>query len=352
MLWTFRVDMFEYPPPFLLLPRALTGVVPEFLRLRMVWFALEGGVLLLAFLVVARMLGREAGARAFLLSPLIWAALPTATTLQFGNAQPLIVALALVAMVLFERRHHAIGGLLLAFVTLSKLFPGVLIAYLLARRQWRPLAWTLAFGIVLVLATVHVIGAQSFAAFREHLPRLLSGESFPGLRRPAGIAINDSLPGLVFKLNVLGVPGLSFPAARVVGWMATFLAVGVAIAIGRRSLQDREKPVAWLAILLVATLRSPFLPQDYAVFPPLWLLTLMAAGGVTATGVGPGPRALVGFVLAWLGLNILVPVDATLEPGARMAISAVPQAIVLAMTVMACRVKTRAQARGRAHELK
>ena len=59
------------PPPFLLLPRTLAILTPEFLRFRMVWFALNDAMLVIGLLVVARMLRR--GARTLLLSPLVLA---------------------------------------------------------------------------------------------------------------------------------------------------------------------------------------------------------------------------------------------------------------------------------------
>src|SRR6185503_14097688 len=46
MLGPFRVDAYEYPPPFLLLPRALGYLVPDFTRYRMLWFALNVGMVL------------------------------------------------------------------------------------------------------------------------------------------------------------------------------------------------------------------------------------------------------------------------------------------------------------------
>ena len=47
-LGAFNIDVFEYPPPFLLLPRALHLVTPDFLPLRMLWFGICGGVVLLS----------------------------------------------------------------------------------------------------------------------------------------------------------------------------------------------------------------------------------------------------------------------------------------------------------------
>ena len=67
-------------------------------------------------------------------------------TLQAGNVQLLSSAPRRWRMLLFERRRHAAGGLLLAYAIVSKLFPGVLVLYLLLRRDWRAVGWTAAMG--------------------------------------------------------------------------------------------------------------------------------------------------------------------------------------------------------------
>ena len=54
----FNVDVYEYPPPFLLLPRLLMRVAPDFVRFRMLWFGLSSASLLLAMLLVASALPR------------------------------------------------------------------------------------------------------------------------------------------------------------------------------------------------------------------------------------------------------------------------------------------------------
>jgi hypothetical protein len=71
--------------------------------------------------------------------------------LQKGNFQMMAITMAMLAMILFERRRCAAGGALLAFATVSKLYPGMLLLYLLARRDWRAVAWTTAMGAVFVV---------------------------------------------------------------------------------------------------------------------------------------------------------------------------------------------------------
>lgn len=126
-LGPFGIDVYEYPPPFLPLPRATMLLAPDFMRLRALWFGLNITVLVAATLVVAKLLGPATGARALLLAPLVWAALPTLSFLQKENVQGIIVASSMLAMALFERRRFAAGGALLAYATMSKLFPGLLL---------------------------------------------------------------------------------------------------------------------------------------------------------------------------------------------------------------------------------
>jgi hypothetical protein len=331
MLGPFQIDVFEYPPPFLLLPRAMRLLVPDFVRFRMLWFALNAGVVLLAMLGVMRSLRPANATRALLLSPLVWAALPTLSALQKGNVQLMTIALSMLAMLLFERRRWAAGGILLAFATLSKLYPGMLVVYLLARREWRAAAWTTALGAVLLALSVLDVGWAPYKAFLEHLPGLVGGEAFPAFRIPAAIAINHSVPGLVFKLKLFGVPGMSFGAAKIVGWAYTLVVVWLTIAAGRRSFRDGEKPLVWMAILILATLRSPFLPQAYAAFPPLWLLTLLAAAYV------PTPKVISIALLAWLSLNVFWPLDWPIDPRRLAVITLLPQALGLALAVVVLR---------------
>lgn len=323
----FRVDVYEYPPPFLLLPRALFLVAPDFLRFRMIWFALNAAVVLAVMLAVARRFGPAAGTRALLLSPLVWASLPLVNAFQKENVQMMIVALSVLAMLLFEKRRWAWGGFVLAFAIASKLYPGMLVIYLLVRRRWRAVAWTAVFGAAIVLVSLLDTGWTPYAAFLGHFPALLSGEAFPAFRNPMAIAINFSLPGLAFKLKLFGVPGTGFAAAKVLGWASTLAALALIVRAARGP-EERDDPRIWLAIVLLATLCSPFLPQSYACFPPLWLLTLLAAPASF------GARALAGTLLGWVVLSVLVPVDVPFDPRLVALLVLPPQALSVGLAVV------------------
>lgn len=289
------VDAYEYPPTFLPLPRLLARLTGDFWGFRKVWFALNLAGVALGLVLIARRFDAALGTHTLWLTPWALAAPSMIGTLQVGNVQLLFIVMSAVAMLLFERRRHVLGGAVLGYAIASKLYPGVFVVYLLLRRDWRALAWTAVSGIVLTIVTLLDIGWTPMAAFLEHLPKILSGEAFPALYRPPAIALNESIPGVVFKLGLLGVPNMGFPAARLVGWLYTVVLLFGIFRLASRARDPRLEPAIWLAILIQATLRSPFLPS-YGAFPSLWLATLLAG----LAWARPSARALV--ALGWLVL--------------------------------------------------
>jgi alpha-1,2-mannosyltransferase len=329
---SFNMDVYEYPPPFLLLPRALAVLAPDFLRFRMIWFALNGAVVLLGLVAVVQMLGPIVGTRALLLFPLVLASDLTIGTLQIGNLQAMIFSIAMIAMVLLAQHRYAAGGALLALAIVSKLFPGMLLVYLMVRRKWRALAWTTCLIAALVVISLVDTGWAPYSAFLHHLPKLLGGESFPAFRNPVSVAKNYSVPGMVFKLKLFGIEGASFGAMKIVGWIYTLIALAATVVLARRTLNREQEPTVWLTVLLLASLRSPFLPA-YAVIPALWLLTLLAAT------VAPTVRTLSGVLLGWVMLNIAIPQQGP-DPRLISVILLLPQAVIVILIVLALRSRT------------
>ena len=324
----FNVDVYEYPPPFLVLPRMLLHVAPDLTRFRMVWFGLSVAVLLMAMLITASALPRAQATRAVLLMPLVWAGMGTIAGMQMGNFQVMTLAISMAGMALFSRRRDAAGGALLGFAVASKLFPGMLVLYLAVRRAWRPVVATCLAGLLFALLALWDMGLAPFTAFVHHLPRLLGGEAFAAFRNPAAIAANQSIPGLVFKLRFFGFPDAGFGGAKLVGWIYTVIAVTATVLLARRG---RGGPIAWITVLILANLRSPFLPVTYAVIAPLWLLTLLGAENVERRG------ALAWIGLAWLAFEIVWPVDWPLDPRIAVAINLVPLAATLTLLWVAIR---------------
>lgn len=269
------IDNYEYPPAFLAVPRLLARG-GDFWTFRRAWFALTLAVTVVGLVVVARRFDEAQGTKALWLSPFVLVAPAMVITLVMGNVQLAIIASALIAMVLFERGRYASGGALLAYATVSKLYPGVLVLYLLLRRDWRAVGWTAAAAVAVVLVTVLDFGVAPYRVFVAEVPALLGGEAFAAFRNPSAMAVNESIPGIAFKLALFGVPNMGFAASKVLGWIYTVVVIVVTVRLAVRPLTPGREPLAWLAVLILATLRSPFLPT-YAPFPSLWLATLIAA---------------------------------------------------------------------------
>ena len=328
----FRIDQYEYPPPFLLLLRALSLVAPDFLRLRMVWFGLSGLVVLVGLAVVAWHLRGDAATRALLLVPFVLGSIITINTMQKGNVQLAVIAVSMIAMVLVERKHSAAGGALLAFVTMAKLYPGLLVLYSLVRREWRALVWTAAFALLFLVVTLIDVGWQPFVAFRHQFPSLLSGEAFPAFPNPAAVAINQSIPGSVFKMKLFGVAGMALEQRGSRFFFASACCVEArpsCSALTARSGMAKARSSGWRFSY------SPHCeaPSSRSVlpFPAIWLLTLLVA---TAA---PERRSLALFLVGFIVLNIYVPNDSGIGPRLVALIITAPQALIIALAVVVFR---------------
>jgi alpha-1,2-mannosyltransferase len=296
-LGRFNIDNYEYPPPFLLAPRLLGLVAPDFWRFRRLWFALNLGLVVVASLLVARRLDERLGTHAVWLTPFVIAGPATMSTFQVGNVQLAMIALTALAMWAFDRRALVLGGALLAMAIAGKLYPGVFVLYLLLRGEWRAVGWTAVFGVAIIAISLVDVGWEPYRAFLDEMPRLMSGEAFSAFRNPAGIVGNGSVPGIVFKLKFFGVPYMGFDAMRIVGWIYSLVVIAGTVWTVRRVRPDGREPVLWLAILVLATMRSPFM-ATYAFFPVMWLATLAVALHWQAGGSALVPA------LGWMAMAI------------------------------------------------
>jgi hypothetical protein len=272
-------DPYEYPPVFLLLPRAALLLTNDFLSLRTAWFGLQVSCFLVFALVLAGAVGGRRGLVAALLLPVAWLALPLMFNFQFGQFHLAAVMLALGGMLAFERGRERTGGALLAAAVVTKLFPGLLLVYLAARRRWRPVAWTVAFGAGYAALGLLVLGWAPHRAFLQyHLPRISSGEAFSFFtRNDLTLAANYGVYGLPFKLARLGVPGMSAALGSALSWLYSLVLLAAAVVAARRRHPPALEPAVWLALLVLGSLRSPLAPNVYTLAPAAWLLTLVAA---------------------------------------------------------------------------
>jgi alpha-1,2-mannosyltransferase len=274
-------DAYQYPPPFLLLPRAAIALTSSFDAIRAWWFAIQALLFVAAALWVARWIGGREGLVLGLLIPAVLGSIEPMINFQFGQFHAVAMMLACGGMIAFEEKRASLGGGLLAAAILSKLFPAVLLIVLVARRQWRALAWTAVFGAAFTLAGFVVLGPKPYAAFFGYqLPRLASGAAFAFThlgRNAAFLASrNFSIEGVGEKLRLLGAPDAAISLAHALPWIYTILLVLLAALTARGPRTRVRLLVVSLALLNLAALRSPLAPSFYVLAPVLWVLALLA----------------------------------------------------------------------------
>jgi alpha-1,2-mannosyltransferase len=278
----YLLDPFQYPPQFLLLPRAALALTNNFLSIRTAWYILQLLAVIAAVLLTARWIGGKEGRLIALLLPALLASLPLMLNLQFGQFHAMSVILAIGGMIAFQNRKSALGGALLSFAILSKIFPVVLLIYLAGRRQWKEIGWTAIFGAIYTIAGIAILGWFPFHAFLSfELPRLLNEQAFSFIRRTDiplfFVSRNYSIDGLLTRFYFLGLTVAPSLKAFIV-WGYTLMIFGLAWRSSRFSVERNRLTSlqTWTALVTLASLRTPLAPSAYVVVPALFLLMLLA----------------------------------------------------------------------------
>ncbi len=133
---------------------------------------------------------------------------------------PILLALVLMARWM-EAGYDAAAGLMLALAGLLRLFPMLLLVYLVLRRRWQMLVYTAIWVAVGAIATVAVLGLASSLDFLRALTILTE-------QRPALFANNVAISAAVSRLfwAIFGVkPSGGLDAARVAAGLLAQAAV-------------------------------------------------------------------------------------------------------------------------------
>jgi hypothetical protein len=294
-------DPYQYPPQFLILPRTALALTNHFMKIRTVWFVLQSLTLIAGVISLGFWIGGSEGLLTMLMLPALLAALPVMLNFQFGQFHAMTVILAIAGMVAFEKQRKVAGGALLGFAILAKIFPALLVIYLAAQRRWREILWTFIFLAIFSGLSLAILGTAPMKAFLSfELPRLINGQAFRFVDReglPLFIkARNFSVYGLIVKLRLVGIAGLNDTIFHLLQWVYTILIFALTFFAARKHLDSSRllKAQVWIAILVLASLRSPVAPSAYVVVPALFLLSLLAGEihGRFIYGFG--------FVLAWI----------------------------------------------------
>jgi hypothetical protein len=317
----FTLDAYGYPPPFLLLPRALLGLTPDFTSQRILFAAGSLAAVLSSCAAAARTLGGVAERRLWLLTPLCMASPLMLVNLQVGNFHLGAMSLCLLCWVALERRRDGLTGVLLAAATLAKIFPGLLGVLLLVQRRWRAAAYTCLAAAAICALSVAVLGTRVWRDFFfYHLPKVQSGEALRFMAdTPREVAFNLAPFGIPFKLAALGVGSWGWAQAPLFGTVYTALLLGLAVLAARNQGSPQHRLAVWLAMVLFASLRSPYAAPF--VLSTLYVLFVVLAAEVRS-------RRDVGAFLAALAM-FSIPTPSA-DPKVTIAVSLARQLVLYA----------------------
>lgn len=269
--------LYLYPPPLAVLLTPIALLAQDVAANLWLWVrivALAGAIAIMPVSGLARGATLAVTALAF----------PVWYDLNLGNISVVLVALS---AVIWRFRNRPIGAFALAVAGAIRYpFGVVFLAWLIARR-WKPIAWTIVFGLVLVLATLLGGGVQSWADYVRTIMAL------------GNVSAGEHNLSFATTAHALGLPG---PDAA---WVALGIAIGLVASTWAALRRDVE--TATVVALTATVLTFPFFHPHY--------LAQLAIPAAFLAGRGQW-WGLVLPLLGWLPGEWMAPaaVVATLAP--------------------------------------
>jgi hypothetical protein len=271
---------FMYPP---LVAHALAPLAPlDFTTLRAVAAVLEVAALAAAIGLAAWQWNRDwlRPWPLFLIFLGLALSVPVYTGSAAMNVQPLVVLIAVVAMVASQRDRPALAGIALALAALVKITPAALVLYWLASKRHAAAAWFAGAFAGLMATGVAVAGVDAHLRFFESLVALT--------RSFVPIPWNQGLPVLLYSFGAELVGVETMRLVAVPQWISLANAVAAigalgAVVFGAR--RHRDTPVAdaagMAAALLIVTMTSTVAWSHYYAF---LAIPVLIWGGIVRSG--------------------------------------------------------------------
>ena len=277
----------------------LAGLAP--LAAKHIWIVLN-----LAFLVpIGWMLRRMTGLSYRRIALIIFLSFPLYRNLLYGQFYILLLLLLTAACLSYLRRYRALAGALVAIAAACKIFPLLLFAFFLQRRDWRALASGVITGIAAVVLSIAIFGLNAHRTWlQEILPWVMHGE---------GLGTYTTTPSISGVLHCLF---LSEPQWNPHPWHYSpltyallapalqMLALAPAILFIRRGdNSDRRILLEWSA-LLTASLAISTIPASYNFVIMIFPVCVIAAILLRAGRYG----WLAALIFVYLGIGFPLPV--------------------------------------------
>jgi alpha-1,2-mannosyltransferase len=214
-----------YPPTFLLCFEGLTRLSP--LTAYWIWISFNFCVFCAAMVML---LGRRSEfdrVTAISLTGLTILHASFIDNFDYAQSQLLMLLLFVVMMRAIESRRDWLTGLSLGTAILLRVFPVIMVGYLVVRRRWRALGFTIGWIAIGAALTVAIVGVRTAIDFSA---------AFPFLTQTAWLArqANVSLNAFIARAFVYA---LGYPLSDTVNTIR--LAVEIAAAIGLCALTVR-----------------------------------------------------------------------------------------------------------------
>ena len=167
-----HINHADYPPTFVLCSELLTFFPAPIAY--WIWIGVSVIALGAALRILLSGLARDDGIMAWMLAALALMYPPIREHFYFAQSQILILLMVALAARAMERDEDRAAGMLLAFATLLRVFPGLLAGYLMVRRRWRTLGY-MALGLAIgAAATLALAGVSPSLGFVGRLNFLTS----------------------------------------------------------------------------------------------------------------------------------------------------------------------------------
>jgi hypothetical protein len=277
----------------------LVGLAP--LAAKHIWILLSLACLLPIGLMLRSMTGLS-GQRTALI---ILLSFPLHRNLLYGQFYVVLLLLIVAACFSYLRGYRALAGALLAIAAACKIFPLLLFAFFLQRRDWRALVSGTATGIAALALSIGVFGWNVHRTWlQEILPWVTRGEGL------GTYAITASISG------VLHVLFLSEPQWNPHPWHDSpllyaslaptlqMLALAPAILLIRRSDNSRSQILLEWSGVLTAALAISTIPASYNFVLMVFPVCVVSALLLQKRSYG----SLIALIVAYLVIGFPLPV--------------------------------------------
>jgi hypothetical protein len=295
----FELDKINHatdPPTFVMcfVPLTLLAPRPGFY----VWTAINALAFLISLVLLFRWtpgLGRD-GALAVAALTILFP--PVIDHLVWGQNKMLVLLMFVLMLRWIERGRDGAAGLMLAFATLLRAFPLLLVGYFILRRRWRVVAYTIAGLAVGGLLTLVLAGVGTTLSF-VLAPTYLTEQWREAL--PGNIAMGPTVARMFWYFFGLHL-GPTLQWARKATAVAAELALlGFTVkATLSRPRDDDPDGRLFLLWIMTAILIAPTSWFYYLVLLAMPIVRLSAAAASNRTSVRALWAGVACYTLAWL----------------------------------------------------